>query len=432
MQVTPSVRQQFLVDGYIIVRGIIPDQQLPALRQQYEVLVEQMVHKSEEWGSSSQPRLNLSARSLSGLIDEQTIGCVEVWLPGSEVHRVSSQLLGVESASSYEMMMLCSPKREQVNYPAWHRDFEPRSTAPIGSFAADIMEGGPRHLSWNIPLYDDSLFWVLPGSHLRPLEPDEAALLDEDPSQPVPGSVQTFLRAGDGIAKITPILHWACRYSHEPLRRTIHGNYNVGMTTSPDYPRDLDFAPFLSPEHQAYFRDHRQRSARLLNDLEEALRAVLTQDQPATQARTSASLSTYSTAIGRMYPNRGPCGQILTTIFLSKAARQLRALHDPAFVGPGSANAEEEATRAEALLPALLQPGRMLADRFTREAAARLWDYFLPVDELLRGSEPEAFPHGRPGSEHKLRELAQRAASPYRLHEAPSELTMLTLFEQTR
>jgi len=74
----------------------------------------------------------------------------------------------------------------------------------------------------------------------------------------------------------------------------------------------------------------------------------------------------------------------------------------------------------------------MLADRFTREETARLWDYFLPVDELLRGPEPEAFPDGRPGSEHKLRELAQRASSPYRLHEAPSELTMLTLFEQAR
>ena len=157
MQVTPSIRQKFLEDGYIIVRGIIPDEQLPALRQQYEVLVEQMVHKSEEWESSPQPRLNLSGRPLSGLIDEQTIGCVEAWLPGSEVHRVSSALLGVESASVYEMMMLCSPKREQLHYPAWHRDFEPRSTAPIGSFAADTLEGGPRHLSWNIPLYDSSI-----------------------------------------------------------------------------------------------------------------------------------------------------------------------------------------------------------------------------------------------------------------------------------
>lgn len=47
---------------------------------------------------------------------------MELWLPGGEVHRISSQLLGVPSASSFEMMVLCSPQATVEPTPlGWHR-----------------------------------------------------------------------------------------------------------------------------------------------------------------------------------------------------------------------------------------------------------------------------------------------------------------------
>tara|TARA_Y100000588_G_scaffold77561_1_gene80859 strand:- start:99 stop:266 length:168 start_codon:yes stop_codon:yes gene_type:complete len=32
----------------------------------------------------------------------------------------------------------------------------------------DFLENGPDHLQWNITLYDDDVFWVVPGSHIPP------------------------------------------------------------------------------------------------------------------------------------------------------------------------------------------------------------------------------------------------------------------------
>ena len=45
-----------------------------------------------------------------------------------------------------------------------------------------------------------------------------------DPRTPVPGGVQTRLKAGDGVAYILPILHWGSNYSTK-MRRTVHGGF---------------------------------------------------------------------------------------------------------------------------------------------------------------------------------------------------------------
>ena len=53
-----------------------------------------------------------------------------------------------------------------------------------------------------------------------------------NPRLPVPGWVQTNLRAGDGVVYILPLLHWGSNYSTR-LRRTIHGGFSDFTSTPP-------------------------------------------------------------------------------------------------------------------------------------------------------------------------------------------------------
>ena len=394
---------------------LIPQDQLPELRRKFELLAERMRAADPSWddGSSTQPRLVMTQRPLSALIDAETIACVELWLPGGEVHRISSQLLGVPSASSFEMMMLCSPQAPVEPTPlSWHRDFQPAESAPLPSFADCTREGCPFHISWNIPLYDDSLFGILPGSHLAPVSPELAQMLDAEPGKTVPGAVQLDVRAGDGVAKITPVMHWASCYSNAPLRRTIHGNYNLGNTQGQQ--TRADWMPLLRDEHRRYFAQHEQRSALQLRDQEAALRCVLGADEGGFRA-----------ALGRLIEGGGEATRDLLGILLHKTARQICALHHPQFfVGPGLETAEAEQARAQGVHPPLMQPGWALAERFTAEEAERLWACFGNLDAALQDPE-EAFARGlRP--DHQLRELRQKfgdgeaeQGSPYRFFSSP-------------
>ena len=91
---------------------------------------------------------------------------VEAWLRENTLG-VSRQLMSVpERTGIAGMMLMCSPAKDHG--PAkWHRDFSPGYCAPLQAYADDILESGPPHGQWNVPLYDDSGLWVLPGSHLR-------------------------------------------------------------------------------------------------------------------------------------------------------------------------------------------------------------------------------------------------------------------------
>ena len=87
-----------------------------------------------------------------------------------------------------------------------------------------MLANAPGYVQWNIPLYDDDVLWVVPGSHRRANTAEEERLLTENPRAPLPGSVQVRLKAGDGVVYSNLILHWPSDYSTK-LRRTIHLGY---------------------------------------------------------------------------------------------------------------------------------------------------------------------------------------------------------------
>ena len=373
-------RDEFLETGYLIVKEAVPRDKLERVRQAYETLVDRQREnwKAERtkndppggvWETAPQPRLQLSRQPLVNQIDQETAPAVEVWRE-ENIHGVSTELLNVADGAVTEMMMMCNPVRDHG--PAkWHRDLHPIDTAPLRGYIDDILEGGPRYVQWNIPLYDDSVLWVVPGSHLRLNTPEENELLLADPCRPLPNAVQTHLEAGDGVVYILPILHWGSNYSPK-MRRTIHGGFSTH--TSID---DLSFTTYISPQAQEAFARWNNRSEQMKQHTESALRAVLSGDSAA-----------YLSTLDRLHPERAEKGRMLSTVFLCKAALAIRLRKDPPLQGI----TEDLQRRVLGTHPITFNWGPKFADRFTSDEACTLWDRFSPLEALLQSDEEHFVP----------------------------------------
>ena len=374
-------RDQFLEQGYLVVKEAVPRSRLDEVRKAYEKLVDLQreywkTDRKEgdppggQWETSPQPRLRLQGHPLIHQIDEETAPAVEVWLEPN-IQGVSTELLGVSDGAATEMMMMCNPVRDHG--PAkWHRDLHPIDTAPLQGYIDDILEGGPRYVQWNPPLYDDSVLWVIPGSHLRLNTSEENEQMLEDPCQPLPNGVQTHLEAGDGVVYILPILHWGSNYSSR-LRRTVHGGFSTHTSIA-----DLSFVEPLSSEAAAAFERWHHRSEEMKQHTESALRAVIEGERGA-----------YIEALDRLHPGRSEKGKILSTVFLCKAALSIRLEKHPPF----PEMPEDLARRVQGTHPITLNWGPEFADRFTALEAESLWQRFKLLDALLQ-SEGEQFVPG--------------------------------------
>ena len=364
MKVNP---EQLREDGFIILREVIPPEQLDDVRASFEVLVERQKEiwaqegNRSVWESGAQPRLV----HFENLIDEETPNAVETWMHENTLG-VGSQLLSVpEQTGIAGMMLMCSPQRDHG--PAhWHRDVHPIDMAPMASLQADFLENGPKYVQWNIPLYDDDVLWVVPGSHRRLNTEAENQQLLENPRVPLPGGIPVELKGGDGVVYSNYILHWGSNYSTK-LRRTIHG----GHTIFPYYP-DLNFTQFLSPEARQTFENWTQASNRMQDFTEASLRAILRKDVEA-----------YREAVEELQPGAGEKGKMVLAIYLSKAAYHIHILKSTDF----DELPPEVRRRASSPHSISINWGPQFADRFSKEEADLLWQRFEVLDAKLQTDE---------------------------------------------
>ncbi len=366
-------RDQFLEEGYAILREVVPPDELDGLRAASELLVDRQKEiwareagpddpPGGQWEISMQPRLTIMERP--EILDEETAGFVEFWLHENS-HGVSSRLLDMPHAACTDIMMMCSPPKDRG--PAkWHRDIHPFDTAPLQAYAEDILENGPRYVQWNIPLYDDDVLWVVPGSHVRLNTEDEQAQLNTDRTVPLPNGVQTHLKAGDGVVYITPILHWGSNYSTR-MRRTLHGGYS-NFTAY----RDLRFTERLPANSRETFVGWEEQSVRNRDVTEAALRAVLAGDGAG-----------YLSGLDKLQPGIGDKGKWQLTMYLCKAACFINVLLNPEVEGVAPP-LRDSATRLHSIT---LNWGPDFAKRFSAAEATALWQGFAPLDAALQCEE---------------------------------------------
>ena len=374
-------RDRFLEEGYLILRQVIPPGDLEHLRKSCAVLLEKQkaVWKRErgpddppggEWEKSAQPRVMVD--QIADQIDEHSSAAIEVWLQES-LQGVSSELLAVEDATVTQMMMMCSPVRDHgtSDHNGWHRDVYPPFSAPIQAYTDDIVENGPRYVQWNIPIYDDEVLWVMPGSHCRLNTKEENEQLRTDPRVPFPGGVQTHLKAGDGVVYILPILHWGSNYD-STLRRTLHGGFSMYTQI-----HNISYAEHLSRGAHNSFERWNARSEHAIDLTEAALRAAIARDR-----------TRYYATLEELHPGRGDKGKALTSIWLSKTARSVNDLRHP---DPESVS-QSRRDRAVALHPMTLDWGAEFAERFSPQDGMAMWERFRPIDEGMQANAELAPP----------------------------------------
>ena len=356
-------RDRLMREGFLVLREVIPPDALADMRRSHEALVERQ--GGDQWLSQgAQPRLRSGP-----LIDGSTANAVEAWTSDSTLG-VAQQLLCSPEAGVTEMWCMCSPLTDHG--PAgWHRDVHPVDMAPMHLLQQDMLANGPRYLQWNIPLYDDSVLWVVPGSHRRLNTHDENASLSENGRVPLPNSIPVELNAGDGVIYINFILHWGSDYSSK-MRRTLHGGHSIFTRLD-----DLSFTRFLSPRAREMFQQFGEQTVLKQDATEAALRAVIDRDA-----------DTYVSALETLQPHVDDSGKLVLTIYLSKSAWHMWALHRP----EDKSIPQAVRGRAGATHSITLNWGPEFAGRFTHDESALLWQRFGPLDRQLRSDREQYVP----------------------------------------
>jgi hypothetical protein len=384
-------RSELMEQGFIVLREVIPPGQLESLRTSYETLVNR--RGGDAWlDSGFQPRLEASS-----LIDETTANAVEIWLHENTLE-VARQLLCRPDPAVTSMWSMCSPLRDHG--PAkWHRDLHPLDMAPLRVLQDSLRANGPVYIQWNIPLYDDDVLWVVPGSHLRFNTDEENRSLAADPRTAVPGGEPVRLKAGDGVVYINYLLHWGSNYSTK-LRRTLHG----GHALFTDYP-NLDFTKYLSPEGRNKFEEFGRRSERNQDLTESALRSVI-----------AGNAAGFNEALGKLLPDPDETLRLHLAVYLCKTVYLMKVVR-----GLGTAAEPEEARmRAGNCHSISLHWGPNFADRFTNVEIESAWQRFEPLEKRLRADTEQLVPG------------FQGAAIPYYYEELSSPITVGELTDSWR
>ena len=305
-----------------------------------------------------------------GIIDETTANAIEEFWAHDATMDVAAQLLSTSEPNIHSMVMMCNPFRDHPGGTGWHRDVSPIEGAPLKALQADFMENGPRYTQWNVPLYDDDVLWIVPGSHRRLSTDEENDSFRQDRSKSVPGGMAVELKAGDAVVYTHYLLHTGSNYTTK-LRRTLHGGHEI--TTEP---RAHEFAEALSPWAREIFERSNRRGEELHNITESTLRAVIAGDAGA-----------YSKGLESLEPGIGEHGKTVFTIYLCHTALQLRIQKDPTFDAPDAV--KKGATGSHTLT---LAWGPRFADRFSVADVDALWRRFQPLDALLQADEYQVDP----------------------------------------
>jgi ectoine hydroxylase-related dioxygenase (phytanoyl-CoA dioxygenase family) len=370
MKVNP---QQLLDDGFIILRQVIPPDQLDALRTNFEILLDRQkaIWRRERkpddppggtWETTAQPRVFFNE-----VVDEKTADAVDFCL-GENTLGVSRQLTRSSDAAVTLMALMCSPPRDH-GPASWHRDVDPVAQAPLRGMQTDMLANAPGYVQWNIPLYDDSVFWVVPGSHARPNTEEEHQHLLTNSQKPMPGGIPVKLRAGDGIVYSHFILHWGSNYSAK-LRRTVHLGYlALGGPVFPvvnAYYWELGFTKSLPQKIRDRFQDFSRLHQEQCDVMESTLRAILSGDTRA-----------FMKGLETLHPGRE--GRMVCVVLLSKWVDKLRTLKSREVV---NLPLEEQinAVREHRLN---FHVYRDFAQRFAEAEANQLWERFSILFERM-------------------------------------------------
>ena len=316
---------KYLEDGYVILRQAVPPKRLEGLRLLAELMVDRTKALSAAartpeqptggaWYANPQPRVEVPE-----VVDDQTAGLVDFCL-GENTLGIASQITRAPHTFIRQMQISCSTHID-YGYTDWHRDSSATEQTPLFGLAQDQLENNPGYVQWNVALYDDDVFWLVPGSHARADTEEERRALMLDPRTQLPTGVCADLKAGDAIAYSNLIMHWGSCYTSK-LRRTLHLGYRsfggeiFSYSNGFSWGTDISFTRHLSPAATAHFEAGLGWHRREMDEIEAALRAIIQRDAKAFLER-----------LGRLHP--GASQRMTTVVLLSRLAAKAHLLTRP-------------------------------------------------------------------------------------------------------
>ena len=354
-------REQLMESGYVIVRDMIPPDELQQLRKSVDLIVD----REPEAGRVT----------LTDWVEPETADAVEFFFDDRTLG-FSCQLMDVPVASPLGMWVLC------VSRTGWHRDIHPIDMAPLDGLQEDIRLNGPPYLQWHVALYDDSFLHIIPGSHLRRNNAEERKIERRMGVVPLPGAMAVDMKAGDGVVYINTILHSAAP-NDETKRRTFHMGYQAfgNKNFLHFFPNNIGvhFVEHLSPRAAEQCRQFDSMYSQTNDGIVATFRAILQRDREA-----------FMKAFETLHPSEH--ARMTSLIVLSKIANTIRKYKD--------SDSDDHQNTDEV---------QALAERFSADELDQLWQQFGTLDSKLKADTEQ------------YESLFQNAAMMYHFYEMPAD-----------
>jgi ectoine hydroxylase-related dioxygenase (phytanoyl-CoA dioxygenase family) len=213
---TADLAQDFICDGYVIMRGVLDADDRRDLKLALEHVIDTVNREPDRYETRY---------TFKGETGADTWGVNHIFAPElyqSEFARLFDNRMIIDFVHAvlgpdlrfWGAHALWSPR--EVDYALhWHRDF--------GEDEVYAESGQPTHVQFNACLLDDASFRVIPGSHRRPLTGEERQQLTTHGQSPLPGEVTADCAAGDVLFMNAHALHRGSCQIDVP-RRTLHVN----------------------------------------------------------------------------------------------------------------------------------------------------------------------------------------------------------------
>ena len=232
------LREEFIVKGLTILRGVIPASLLQDLRTETD---KGRSIARQQGGSQAQRLQPVYA------YDELNPQPFRDFLNLPAFHEAISAILGQEFALSTRMGVFYEPA-EKAWCTNWHRDWAHHVPNPNMDLFFETARNVGGFNQFNAALHDDRSLWVVPRSHVRPDTPEEIASMGTIPPSPptfteemsaneretacldyarsMPGAMQVVLEAGDVAFYCAAAWHIGS-YSPTMHRATLVDNFKV-------------------------------------------------------------------------------------------------------------------------------------------------------------------------------------------------------------
>jgi hypothetical protein len=199
---TPDQHEQYRRDGYVILRGLIPEREIEAMRADVRDLAE----RSAAGEGPELPWIDREKRIPERIGQMLRPGWVRpafiASLEEGPYFPLSEQILGAPMRYSLFGMLAGGGGKAYVQ--DWHRDLAPTA----GEHEMTILERCYRiYTQINAPLFSDRYLTIVPGSHLRPTTDAEREVLARDSKGEMPGELTVETEPGDVAFYYSNLLH---------------------------------------------------------------------------------------------------------------------------------------------------------------------------------------------------------------------------------